>query len=279
MTDLIVAHLSHLKAAGYAETTVDDRNEVLSRLNRDLPYGLEHATVEELANWLAHDGWSTQTRATYYTHIRGFFGWACDPKRPILDWDPSVALTRPRVPQRAPRPTTDQEVAYALAHAVEPYRTYVVLAAYAGLRCCEITTIERRDITPQLIMIRGKGGKESILPTHPQVWETVQALPGGRIARPNGPRSVNAKSLSTRSSYYLQRTLGLEQVTLHRYRHWYGTTLLNEGANLRVVQELMRHSSPTSTAIYTLVTDKQRQVAVAALPSFPQGAGRSSGRR
>lgn len=260
--DLIDAHLKHIRAGGYSHNTVERRAALLRRMNRELPMGLEHATVEELEDWLAREGWSAETRKTYYTHVTGFFGWATDPNRPRLDWNPALSLTRPKAPAGVPRPVSDDELTRAMRCGLEPYRRLVVLAAYAGLRCCELATIERADITESALVVKGKGGKERIVPTAPQAWQCVRDLPDGLIGG-----GVTAERLHRDGNQYLSRNVG-RGITWHRFRHWFGTTLLARGADLRTVQELMGHSSPATTAIYTQITDRQRQIAIAALPAL-----------
>lgn len=266
MTDLIDAHLAHVRAAGLSRNTIEDRRNILRRVDRELPMGLEQATVEELEHWLARSNWSPSTRATYYSHLRAFFVWAGHPNRPLIDWDPSASLTRPRVPANLPRPCTDPELVHALSRSREPWQVLIVLAAYAGLRCCELATIERRDVTEQMLIVVGKGGKSRPVPTSPQVWAAVKDLPGGLLA---GGRS--AEQVTRDGNRHLDR-IGLPGVTMHRFRHWFGTWLLRPvklggaGADLRTVQVLMGHSSPAITAVYTQITDEQRQMAIAALP-------------
>lgn len=257
--DLIEMHLQHLRAAGMADNTIDDRRKLLHRLNCELPMGLEQATVEELADWLAREGWSVQTRATYYGHIRGFFVWACDPLNPRLDYDPSRSLSRPKVPAGVPRPVTDAELAYALEESTEPWRRRVLLAAYAGLRCVELASIRRQDITVTNLTITGKGGKTRVVPTWPEIWRTVHPLPPGVLD------TRNADCISRDAGPYFDR-IGLPEITMHRFRHWFATTALANGADLRTVQELMGHASPATTAIYCQITDEQRRTAIAALP-------------
>jgi integrase/recombinase XerD len=262
MTDLIDAHLAHMRAGGLAENTVDDRRKVLYRVNKELLLGLEQATVEELADWMARKGWSAQTRATYYGHVRGFFNWACDPRNPKLDYDPSEALIRPKVPATLPRPVSDAELAFAMGRASVRWYRCVVLAAYAGLRCCELATITTFDVSRSTITVTGKGGKQRSIPTADVIWDAIRPLPPGPINPDH-----DADGIARVGNAHLRR-IGLHGVTMHRFRHWFGTNLLGRGANLRTVQELMGHSSPATTAIYTLVTDEQRQIAIAALPAL-----------
>lgn len=276
MTNLIAHYEAHMRAAGYSRNTVEDRGKLLRRLDVDLPLGLAEATTEEIADWMAQvgsdrDPWSQKTLATYYDGIRGFFVYHCDPGKPVgLDWDPSAGLTRPRAPRGVPRPVTDDQLAEALGRAAEPWRTYVLLAAYGGMRPFEISRQDRRHITEESVtIINGKGGKSRIVPTFPLVWHAVRDLPPGLVAQPSSTGRLDADYISSETSRYLRERLKLPGgMTLHRCRHWYATTLLGRGANLRVVQELLGHASPATTAIYTQITDEQRRIAVAALPAL-----------
>ena len=260
MTDLIAQFAAHMAAGGKARTTIRDRTDLLRRVDTDLPMGLEAATVEELAAWLAREEWSTATKRAYYWHIRGFFRWACDPNRPLLDWDPSASLAKPSAPVGVPKPVTDDELRTALTATGEPWDLLVMLAAYAGLRCCELATIRREHITVEHITIRGKGGKERSVPTLPLVWERVRDLPRGRL----GPRD-DAHWISHTAIRRFER-IGLVDVTMHRFRHWFGSMLLAGGADLLTVSKLLGHANTATTAVYCLITDGQRRSAVATLP-------------
>jgi len=260
MTDLIAQYAAHMAAGGKARTTIRDRTDLLRRVDTDLPMGLEAATVEELAAWLAREEWLPATRKSYYWHIRGFFVWACDPNRPLLDWDPSASLSKPRVPAGVPKPVTNRELEIALADAGEPWDLLVLLAAYAGLRCCELATIRREHVTEDTITIRGKGGKERSVPTAAHVWDRIRDLPRGRL----GPRE-DAHWIAHTAIRRFTR-IGLEGVTMHRFRHWFGTTLLAGGADLLTVSKLLGHANTATTAVYCLITDGQRRSAVATLP-------------
>lgn len=266
MTDLIAKHLAHITSQGLSSNTIQDRGKVLQRLDRDLPMGLQEATVDELADWLAGPTeppvWSAQTRATYRGHVVGFFRWACDPHRPYLDWDPSASLPRPKVPQGIPHPCTDEELAAILSRSSAFWNRLAMLAAYAGLRCCELATIDRRDINDDRLIVVGKGGKERAIPTAPQIWQVVEPLPPGPIAKGLDPDQVS------RIGIQVIRRADVDRVTLHWLRHWFASTLLDQGVDIRVVQELLGHSSVATTAIYTRVSSRQREMAIRTLPTL-----------
>lgn len=273
MSELIERHIRHCEANGFADTTIDKRKEILLRLDRDLPMGLGHATTEELEDFLARCK-AKETKASYFGHIVGFFRWACDPKRPRIDYDPSDGLSRPSVPRGLPKPCTNEQVAFAMNELPQPWLSYVALAAYAGARCCEIATIERSAITRDATRILGKGGRTRILKTHSEVWRVIEAIPEGPIARKiHAPGRPDADYVSSMTRMTLAR-IGLHGVTLHRFRHWYATTQLRgvkyggAGASLRVVQENMGHLSISSTAIYTQVANEERADAIDSLPTF-----------
>src|SRR5215471_818107 len=100
MSELIDAHLAHLSASGYADTTVTKAGLFLRRLDRDLPCGLEHAVEEEIVAWLNRERRSAQTRASYIGHIHRCLRWASDSRRtsgPRLSYNASAGIPSPRV--------------------------------------------------------------------------------------------------------------------------------------------------------------------------------------
>jgi integrase len=275
MTDLIAEYARHLRSAGKApRTTIRSRVQLLERLDRELPMGLELATIAELENWLAGPDdpgleWSANTRASYWQHCTQFYRWAADPKQPRLDFDPSASLPRPRRPKGVPHPIRDEDLARLLTVAREPFKTYIKLAAFQGMRSGEISRLCRDHVDERETRIAGKGDKVRVVPTHEQVWPMVKDLPAGPVARTIRGNPASPQYISGETGKYL-RALQIEG-TLHWGRHWFATKLLLEeeeggaGANLRTVQELLGHEDVSTTAIYTRVTSAQRRNAVAAL--------------
>jgi integrase/recombinase XerC len=276
MTDWIARYVRHLKESGrYARTTIADREELLRRFDHDLPFGLIEATTEELQDRLTRgrvdDDWSAQTIATYQGHLKGLFRWGTAGPDPNFADDPTAGLIRPKVPKTLPHPWTDEQLAVALERSSAQWRLIFTVAAYTGARCCELAELDREDITDTHLVLTGKGGKSRVVPTRPEVWAMVRQLPPGPIAA--GPKKLQptAAYISSMGKGHLH-SIGLTKLSMHGARHWYATTLIASGANLRVVQELMGHESPETTAIYTLITSEQRRIAVAALPTLTPAA-------
>jgi integrase len=269
MTQLLPEYLEWLRVCGRSSRTIEARREILTRIDDDLPQGLDLATADELRAWVYRDDWTPGTRETYYGAVRSFFVWATDPHSPQVDFDPTAMLPRPSVPRRLPRPITDSQLLVILTNAADPFLTYSTLAAYAGLRCCEIAQLDREDIDERSILIRrGKGGRPGVVPTHDAIWRQVRDKPAGPIAVDDTGHRAGANWVSIRTALYFRRKLDLPGVGLHRLRHWFGTTVYRRTKDIRTTQELLRHQSPATTAGYTLISDEERAHAVATLPTI-----------
>jgi integrase/recombinase XerD len=259
----------HQSAAGHTQRTVSQRVEFIwtltTRAGRDDPAQLDS---NDLIRYLSRD-LSPWSKRTYFMHARAWFRWLHE--QGIRDVDETAKLPVPKAPRVYPRPMTTPNLLRAVEGAPERPRTFLILAAYAGLRACEIAAISGVDVTVDSVTVRGKGGTLAMIPTHPRVW----ALAAGR---PDGywfPGSDHGHILAHTPSGTVTKYLAREGIpgSLHKARHWYGTNVLrSSGGNLRVAQELLRHASPATTAGYTFVEDYERSAAIAALPDFLSGA-------
>lgn len=249
-----------------SDRTIDERRKTLLRVDRQLPEGLLLACTEELEAWIWRDGLAMGSRETYYSALNSFFGWAYQSGR--IDYNPMEDIVRPKVPQRMPNPVSDDQVTYALANAAHPYLLWIKLAAYAGCRCSDIAGLKREHITQDNVMLWcGKGRKQGAVPTHPVIWAAVKDLPPGPLT------DRDARQISIHSVAYFRRTLKMPDVHLHRFRHWFGTMVQRLHKDLRVTQELLRHSNPASTAGYAKVASTDKTAAVALLPTLGASAG------
>lgn len=262
-----IAHLRHHGTGrGPArESTIETYAGLLRRLDRDLPEGVAYADADELRDAIFTDGRGDATRALYRAACVDFFRWACDGTlhRPYLDFNPSIHLPRQRVPRGVPRPAPSAQLDDIMARAAQPYLTWYLLAAANGLRCCEISALDRQHIDAEDMLLHGKGGKQRVVPTHPDVWAAVRDLPAGPVARTLDGGRASRKSVMQRGNRHLQRTLGQVGITMHRLRHWHGTNVHeSSGDDLAAVQELLGHASPNTTRIYVDVHARAKRAAI-----------------
>lgn len=178
--------------------------------------------------------------------------------------DPTATLRRPATPRPNPRPLTAQQLDRVLDGASGDLRAMMLLAWLAGLRAHEVAKMRGEDINAREIRVTGKGGQTAFLPTHPDLWELAQEYPREglwfpspvNVGEPLHPVNVSAR---VRRRF---RAVGIESGSMHRLRATYGTSLLRGGANLRVVQTLMRHQSLATTEHYLGVDEDERMAAV-----------------
>lgn len=191
--------------------------------------------------------------------------------------DPAATLTAPRLPRRLPRPLGIDEVG-RLLESPDPRtptglrdRAIFELLYSSGLRISELTGLDVDDIDLEEGSVRvfGKGGKERQVPVGRHAREAVDAYLVG--ARPEfaSTRSGAALFLNRRGGRLTRQSCarllsayvgiaGIDRrVTLHTLRHSFATHLLEGGADVRVVQELLGHASVATTQIYTLVTKER----------------------
>lgn len=267
--DLIDQYVDHLRDLSRAESTIDTYTDILRRMDRNLPYGLVCANHDELRGWIYSDRHGKAHRKLCRTVVAGFFGWACDPADPQLDFDPAAALPLISVARGRPNPVGADQQVELLARAARPYRDWFLIACFTGARCTEIANLDREHITEQRVRLHGKGDKLRDIPTHPVIWELAKQLPAGPVAvetrgRHRGER-LTRQQVSHRGNYQLQRVLGLSGVHMHRLRSTFGTAAYRASRDILAVQKLLGHASPTTTQIYVDVDDDALERAVAGL--------------
>jgi integrase/recombinase XerD len=209
--------------------------------------------------------------------------------------DPATGVAQPKLPRQLPHPLTVDETRRLLEapDAATPTglrdRAILELLYGAGLRISELTALDVDDLDLEegAVRVLGKGGKEREVPLGRFAREAVDAyLTRGRPALASagsrGALFLNARGrrLTRQSGNRLLaihvRTAGIEsRVTPHSLRHSFATHLLEGGADVRVVQELLGHASVATTQIYTLVTEEHlREVYYTAHPRARRGSGR-----
>ncbi len=224
-------------------------------------------TQEEIEAFLDSRRIVPRTRHSWISHIHCFYEWAI--LSDLTDHDPTARIRRPKLRRSLPRPAATDELSRAMAIAGVELRCWIVLAAYQGLRCQEIAGLQRSDVQESaglLRVVQGKGGYERVLPLHPEVLATLRALPMPRtgyvFSRPGGG-PYPPRRLSVRFTTGL-RACGVD-ATAHQLRHWFASELFQQTGDLRLVQEMLGHQSPATTAVYAAFDQRKAKPAVNAL--------------
>jgi integrase/recombinase XerD len=215
------------------------------------------------------------------------------------DLDPAEGVARPKVPRTLPRPLTVDEVG-ALVGAPPDDGSPVALrdramleALYgAGLRISELVglDVDDVDVDEGSVRVVGKGSRERVVPLGRYAVAAVEGyLVRGRPALAR-PRTRSGLFLNQRGGRLtrqgctnivkaMARRAGIrKRVTPHMLRHSFATHLLEGGADVRVVQELLGCDGVATTQIYTLVTkDRLREVYFDAHPRARRSPGRAAG--
>jgi integrase/recombinase XerD len=259
-----------MMAADHSQRTINDRIEAVRLLAARAPCNPASADWRTLAAFLADPEWKPGTRRTRFSQLRAYYRWLVLTEQ--RDDDPTIRLRKPKAPRGVPHPVLPIEVAKVLA-AANRRRTHgmVVLAICTGFRVHEIAKFRGEDLRSGRVWVIGKGGTDASLPAHPMLEAEAEGFPrvGWWFPSPTRPgRPVTARNVSKVLSSTIERA-GVH-ASAHGLRHFFGTeTLRSSGGNLRVTQELMRHASPGTTAIYTKVDDTQMRSAVCGLPFGP----------
>lgn len=231
-------------------------------------------TLRRFLGELSDGGIGTRSVARKVASLRSFFRFLVRKGR--LRTNPALNLVTPKLPKRLPAfldepsVTRMMDLPDAATAAGRRDRAVLELLYGTGIRVGELTGltaggIDRRGRT---IKVRGKGSKDRILPLGESALKALAAHLGGRRGDAAGPVFVNGKggALDRREVYRIVRKyIGLvseiDRRSPHVLRHTFATHMLNNGADLRAVKELLGHESLSTTQIYTHVTvDKLKRI-------------------
>lgn len=225
-----------------------------------------------LRGFLAHlhrRGAARSSIARKLSALRSFFRYLMREGR--LDRNPARLISTPRLEKKIPARLEEEEVARLLE---EPDRctplgrrdrAILELLYATGLRVGELVSLDRAalDLDSQLVRVTGKGNKERIVPFGEPAGEAVETYLSDRsalVARGTGTDALflnarggrlGARSVRRRLHRYLNQAALHAGLSPHSLRHAFATHLLERGADLRSIQELLGHSSLSTTEKYT----------------------------
>ncbi len=283
----IVSYVRGLVAADYSPRTVDASRRDLTQLRVFLaqhevrtPEEVTRAHLRAFAADLAEHGspsgapYARSTIARKLSVVRRFFQF-CE-QEGLVPRDPALGLPSPKLPRRLPQVLTPEEMAHLLdaVGVGDPLslrdRALLELLYSCGLRSQEVIDLRLRDIdtVAREVRVRGKGRKVRIVPAGQVALDVLDryvrharplfasraktpsdALFLSRNGRPLSPSDVRRRLLM-----HLQQVSDTAGVSPHTVRHSFATHLLEGGADLRSIQELLGHASLRTTQVYTHVS-------------------------
>ena len=201
--------------------------------------------------------------------IKGFFKWLNVSN--LISHNPALAVEQPKLPKRLPKVLSMKEINELLDEKMSVLHKAIFELLYAaGLRVSELTDIQVNNIDLKSKYLRciGKGSKERIVPIGNKACIAVKNYLKDRdfyIKKYNLNTKYlfikeNGKKLNRQDVYLFINSIGEninKDISPHTIRHSFATHLLENGADLRVVQELLGHSDVSTTQLYTHISKKR----------------------
>jgi len=252
---------------------------------------IEHTHIRAYLGVLYERGLSKASAARALAAIRSWFKWLA--RAGYVDQNAASLVATPRLPKHLPRVPSIEQLNRVVDSVREdaaswPARDSAILELLygCGIRNAELTGLDLEDIhwAKEAILVRGKGQKQRYVPLGDAAAEAVRKYLGERSARLAATGSVNGATtkalfinlqlrgiekagggqvrLTTRSVGRIVKRIAIlrglsADVHPHTFRHAFGTHLLEEGADLRAIQELLGHERLSTTQRYTQLTTAQ----------------------
>lgn len=305
MEKVVESFLQHLVVEkGLSRNTMDAYRNDLSQFQEFIRSRLNGTSEREdawrwvdlellndyIADLRGRKGYRDTTTARKVAAIKSFFTYLA--QNGDIEEPPTESLGSPRVGRALPKYLTEEEIESLLEAAGQPGTAEsrrdanILELLYAtGLRVSELVSLNVQDIDFQESYIRcwGKGSKERIVYAHAKAMGGLQEyLAGPRMSLVGDNKDEPALFVNHRGERLTRQWVwtilktygkkaGLDQkITPHTLRHSFATHLLQKGASLRHVQELLGHSSISTTQVYTHLTDQHLEQEYA--KSHPRGA-------
>lgn len=230
---------------------------------------ISRQNINSYIYYLKEKKYTATSVARKIASIRGFYRWVC--VSGLLKQNPTEFLEQQKLPKKLPKVLTADEMNKIFAQNLDLAQKVVVELLYGcGLRVSELVGIKPSDIDLNGKYLRcfGKGAKERMVPLNKNAIDALKEYYPQReyiINKFNLPTKdlllhENGRNYTRQDVWKFIRNLGQKlhkSISPHTLRHSFATHLLENGADLRVVQELLGHSDVATTQLYTHISKKR----------------------
>ena len=272
MYQIIGEYLEYLELEkGLSQNTIDAYRRDLSDFAQNVEdiHSINRMNINAYVRTLRERKLAPTSVIRKVASLRGFFKWATSSG--ILEKNPAATLEQPKTPQRLPKVVSVKEIDEMLHNNLTPLEHVMMELLYScGLRVSELVNLKLNDIDLSSKYIRcfGKGSKERIIPIGEQAKAMLKEYFPTRdllikkynLTTKNLLIKDNGHFVTRQDVYnfiHAQGKLIHKNISPHTLRHSFATHLLENGADLRVVQELLGHSDVSTTQLYTHISKKR----------------------
>lgn len=257
---------------GLAQNTImayeRDINALLEHFGGEIE-NLTRANISSYIYYLKENKYTATSVARKIASIKGFFRWAC--ANGYFKTNPTEFLEQQKLPKRLPKVLSVEEINKILEEKLTSVQRVIMELLYGcGLRVSELAQLDITDIDIRAKYLRclGKGSKERLVPLNKNAIKALNNFYPEREYLLNKYNLETKKLLLhdsgksfTRQDIYnfihVQGQKLHKSISPHTLRHSFATHLLENGADLRVVQELLGHSDVATTQLYTHISKKR----------------------
>jgi integrase/recombinase XerC len=280
MTKAIQQFLRSLQQRNASPNTIlaytKDLNGFVAHIGEVKPSGVDHVRIRGYLSKLYDDGLGKASVARHLAALRSFYRWMA--REGMVKQNPASLVSTPKLPKKLPRVPSMEEINTVLdadmpESAAFPERDSVILELLygCGLRNSELIGMNLDDIhwSNEAILVRGKGRKQRIAPLGETAAKAIREyLPKRQELLKSKKKTNPALLLNLRGTRLTTRSVGriVKQIAIarglpadihpHTLRHAFGTHMLEEGADLRAIQELLGHERLSTTQRYTQLSMK-----------------------
>ena len=257
---------------GLAQNTIMAYERDIGALSDYFGGNVENITRQNINSYiyyLKENKYTATSIARKIASIKGFFRWAC--ANGYFKSNPTEFLEQQKLPKKLPKVLTVEEINKILAEDLTTVQRVIMELLYGcGLRVSELAGLNVNDVDIRAKYLRcfGKGSKERLVPLNKNA---IKALKGFYPEREYIVNKYNldtgkillhdsGKPFTRQDIYNFIHSQGLKlhkSISPHTLRHSFATHLLENGADLRVVQELLGHSDVATTQLYTHISKKR----------------------